>query len=847
MQRKMRLITASIALLLALIVFNLPGAFAQSETQSALRFVHVIPGVQDIDVYINDSLSVSGLSFGEATTYITVPTGTVNLRVTLAGLTTALWEQPVPVPPGDNYTLIASSTDPLNFASFRDDPTSLGLGTARIMVVHALSGGPAVDFRVNGDLVVGDLQYGGFVNSIDVPANTYEMSFVPTGGSEADAVLPATPIALTSLTTQIVVLYGTASSAQTLVLTTPTVPAGDAGFVRFTHGAADAAEVNILLNGTLVVPSLAYGKSTEHLAIPAGDHTVSIQDAAAGNELASAKLTVVAGEAQTLVALAGLGGISTGIFPDSIGDSSSRQALVSVINTSPDAAANVTLAGTDLATDLAAGAASEVVTIDPVDAEVEVELGTADGAVNQTSESTVFYGGVYYNVFVLQDGLVVVAPTSLTQTIDSAPGASEAVEVVAATAVPTEVVEVQPTTADTTDTTAPTATTEAVVVQPTAVPTNTGPTARILLDPGVNLQLRQYPSAEALSLGLAPSGTILQVNGREGAPADRDGNEIPLADGTDFVDPVTLLEDDTVDLDADGTWLNITYNTPDGGTITAWVNALYVDVDDARGLAQRLRDLPTVPRNRPGEANSTSITSPVPTEAFVEAIVTQLDAGVNLNIRRTAQTDSEVLARVASGIPLELIGFGESGDWAFVRYLPASGGSVTGWANTLYLRYEFRDAPIDLVEMEQRGLLEEVDEATLRGEVSNDVSVVSQPTQNPLRNVYVATVVQLNEGIRLNVRRNPSVNAEVLANIPPGVQVVVLSRDLSGEWLQTEFEGITGWISTQYVTLSFNGLSVDLEEIPLNDDLVAGATITATITVTEAPPATATEAPTTTP
>jgi uncharacterized protein YgiM (DUF1202 family) len=363
----------------------------------------------------------------------------------------------------------------------------------------------------------------------------------------------------------------------------------------------------------------------------------------------------------------------------------------------------------------------------------------------------------------------------------------------------------------------------------------------VVLDPGVNIQLRQFPSSEAFSLGLAPSGTILAVNGREGGPADADGNPIPLEDGTDWVDPATLLADETADLEPGQTWLNIIYSTPDGGTITAWVNAQFLDVDDPRGNRQRLAALPLVPRNQPGEAQNTGVTSPTAQEAFVEAIVTQLDAGVNLNIRRTAASDSEVLARVASGTALELIGLGESGDWAFVRYRPLEGGAITGWANTQYLAYQFRGAPIDFEEMETRELLDPVDEATLRGDVSDDAPALSEPTRSPLRDVIVGTVIPLNEGILLNLRRNPNAQSEVIAKIPSGTQLVITSQTLSGEWLQTEFEGVAGWVSTQYVTLSFNQRAFLLADVPFNDDLVVLASATATMT-SDAPPTATTAA-----
>jgi uncharacterized protein YgiM (DUF1202 family) len=819
--------------LLLVLAFSLNLASAQPEP-TAVRFFHAIPGVEDIDIYVNDSLAVSGLAFGEATTYINVSEGTANLRVTLAGLTSTLWEQPVAVPGGDKLTLVAFSTDPLNFATYRDDPTTLAPGTARIIVVYAVTGGVPVDFQVNGDTIVGDLQAGAFINSIDVPANTYQMQVVPSGGG--DALVPESPLKLTSLTTQMLIVYGTPNNIQTSLLTSATAPDGDAGFVRVAHAIAEAPAVNVLLNDTLIVPSLEYGEATEHLALPTGSYDVSVQDAESGDELLTGALEVAAGEAQTVLAYAAEGEPALGVFADAIAGVEARQAVVSIINAGEAEVAVALSDGTVAAENLAPGAASEGVSVTPVDGTISVE-GGAETAVT-------LYGGVYYNVFILPDGEIRVAPTSLTQAVDSAPGASEAPEVVevdeteapAVTEVAQATEEAESTPAPEVQATTPAPATE--VPQPTAVPTTATPTARVLLDPGANLHLREFPSSEALSLGLVPSGSVLNVNGREGAPVDRDGNILPLDEaGTEWVDPVTALEGEDADLDPELTWLNVTYNTPDGGTITAWVNALYLDVDDPRGLRQRLADLPTVPRNQAGESQNTSITSPEEQEEFVEAVVTQLDEGVNLNIRRTASDDSEVLARVASGTSLRLIGLGESGDWAFVEFAPLEGGTITGWANTEYLRYEFRDAVIEREEMDARELLEEVDEETLRGEVSDDAPSVSEPTRAPLRDVIVGTVVPLSEGVLLNLRRTPSTQAEVIAKIPSGTQLVITSQDLSGEWLATEFEGVAGWVSTQYVSLSFNQQAFSLEDVPLNDDLVALASATATAT-SNAPTAT---------
>ena len=118
------------------------------------------------------------------------------------------------------------------------------------------------------------------------------------------------------------------------------------------------------------------------------------------------------------------------------------------------------------------------------------------------------------------------------------------------------------------------------------------------VDPGANLQLRQYPDSTALSLGRAPSGSTLVVNGREGAPVQIEGlfSEELQAEIDAYSDPAEDLDPDA-DLDPANTWLNVTYQTPDGGTITAWVLADFLDVNAPDGEPQA----PGGPGNSPGE------------------------------------------------------------------------------------------------------------------------------------------------------------------------------------------------------------------------------------------------------
>lgn len=835
-EKRMRTIRLLVWVLVAAVLSMTVSVMAQGSS-AAVRFVHVIPGVAGLDIYVNGNLSAANLGYGESTTYIDAPTGDLTVRVTLAGVTSTLWEQVVPSTPDRAQTLIASSTDPLAFDIYEDSLDAVALGTTRFSIVHAINGGANIDIVAEGETISTSLPYRGFLSTIDVPANTYTFTIVQAGGSVDSPLIAPTAFGLAGRTSYMLVLHGPASAPSALLLKAPVAVSGDVGWVRVSHGAEGAPNVDLTLNGELIIPGLAFGQSTTHIPVEAGSYEAALRVAGGGSEITSLTVDVVGGEAQTVAAIGTLDDLTVAAFADDVAAVAPRTAVVSLLNGISGASISLTLGdGSAIASNLNFGAASPAVNLEPGRQPLSLSVSAGTVAVTVDLPATSFYGGVYYNLIALRDGTdftVKVNPTSLSQALNSAPGAS--VEVVSIA--PTEAPVVATTEAQAQSTPVPAQPTQQTVI-PVAPTAPTLPTARVVLDPGANLQLREYPRSDARSLGLAPNGTTFTVNGRVGAPIDIiTGEELPLADGSTFVDPATALTDtdgDGIvngDLPPQDTWLNVTLTTADG-QVTAWINALYVDVRSPRGEAQPLRDLPLVPQNRPGTSEGTVVATPTPPENFARAIVFNLDPGVGLNVRRTAETTGEVLARVQSGEWMELVGFGESGDWAFVVYTTPDGGSVRGWAGTLYLRYEYRGRAVTISEMASLGLLDPVDETTLRGGVTAGTAPVVQPTADPMRNTNVATVVGLDAGVNLNLRRTPDTSAEVLLQIPMGASMRVISRSGSESWLEVEFDGVTGWVSSLYTVLTFNGRPVAITDIPVNATFSATATPTPTPTAT---------------
>ncbi len=852
----MRKILSLITTITALILLIVSTTFAQEA--SALRFVHAVPGVTAIDVYIDGELSVTGLGYGEASSYVEVTDGTYAVTVRPEGLGTDLWTQSVDAIASIPKTLIASNPAEPTFDEYEDDFAATELGITRFRAIHAIADAPNVDITAQGQTLVSNLTYSDFVGGFDIPADTYPIAVFPTG--EEDPILPETNIGLSAGTSQIILVYGTPGAPELTVLTAPLAGGDDAGFVRLAHGILDAPAVDVYAGETLIAPNLIFSEATEHLALPAGDYTIAVNTQGTDETLFEADLTVEANTAVTAIAQTGADGPEIGVYADEVSAIDTETAVVTLINTiSGESSVTATLAdGTVLGEDIAFGTAGDVVTLDPTQGELEVTFMIDGESATLTQDPVTLYGGIYYNAIAVDGSTfsppaVLFFPTTITYEPGNAPGADETLvvelpptgepaveavtpeegEVPAETTAEAQEAETEETPVEVAQPTQAAPTAAPQPTNPPPVPTEEQlPTARLLIDPGANLNLREYPSADARVLGQAPSNATLIVNGREGdlLPNDDGSVTIPLPlidtfgqEDFEYVDPVELLESDNADLDPEDTWIYVTYPTPDGGQINAWVLSLYTSIFNADGEQQPLRDLETIPANQEGNTLDTDVTPPPPQEDVVTGRVVGIEIGRNLNIRRTADVTSEVVGVIPSDSVAEIRGFGPAREWAFISYRPAEGGTFTGWVSTQFLTYLLNGNPITLEELEAMNMLVELDPEETRGEVSADAPLPStNVTPDPVQDAYVGTVVGLNEDTNLNLRRDPTIRAEVLGRIPLDTQLIIDGRTGDGDWLLTTFEDASGWIAVDFVALTFNGAVASVDDLPVVEGFEEG-------------------------
>jgi hypothetical protein len=122
------------------------------EDGSRVRVVHASPDAPAVDVLVDGSAVLSGVSFGDVSDYLDLAAGTYTVKITATGdPDTVAFEGDVSVEADTDYTVAAVgelSEETFRPAMFVDD-NSVQRGRARVRIVHASPDAPAVDVTVN--------------------------------------------------------------------------------------------------------------------------------------------------------------------------------------------------------------------------------------------------------------------------------------------------------------------------------------------------------------------------------------------------------------------------------------------------------------------------------------------------------------------------------------------------------------------------------------------------------------------------------------------------------------------------------------------------------------------------
>jgi Domain of unknown function (DUF4397) len=174
------------------------------------------------------------------------------------------------------------------------------------------------------------------------------------------------------------------------------VAAQDEAFVRVIHASPDAPNVDVWVDGEIVLSDVPFTAVSDYLAVPAGTYNVQVTATGETDPVIDADLTFDAGTSYTVAAIGSLADISATVLTDDR-STASGQAKLRVFHASPSAPASVDVAVTDgptLVSGLAYPEATDYLTVDPGTYPLEIRAaGETDAAL--TLEATLMAGENY--------------------------------------------------------------------------------------------------------------------------------------------------------------------------------------------------------------------------------------------------------------------------------------------------------------------------------------------------------------------------------------------------------------------------------------------------------------------
>ncbi len=200
----MNLITRALAAtaLVAASTFGISSA-AGAQDSSDVYVVHGIPGV-DVDVYVNDALTLDGFAPKDIAGPLELPAGNYDIKIFAAtdgpaATAAERTDDPVidvapDVPGGANLSVVAylDGTGTPTLGAFVNDVSETAAGEGRVTIRHTAAA-PAVDIVADGAAVppFTNLTNGNEAKA-DLPAGDYPTGIAATGTTEALVEAPVT-------------------------------------------------------------------------------------------------------------------------------------------------------------------------------------------------------------------------------------------------------------------------------------------------------------------------------------------------------------------------------------------------------------------------------------------------------------------------------------------------------------------------------------------------------------------------------------------------------------------------------------------------------------------------------
>jgi hypothetical protein len=172
-----------------------------------LRFGHFSPDAPAVDIHIDGSALLEGVSFGTLGDYLDIESGSYDIDVVPAVGGDAVLSTTLEFDSEMTYTVLAiNALDEIEAFIMADEQPAVATGDARIRFVHTVPDAPAVDVWAGDAALFENIAFGDSSAFTTIEASTYDIDVRPAGAD--DIVLNLSDIAFDGATSYTVVATG---------------------------------------------------------------------------------------------------------------------------------------------------------------------------------------------------------------------------------------------------------------------------------------------------------------------------------------------------------------------------------------------------------------------------------------------------------------------------------------------------------------------------------------------------------------------------------------------------------------------------------------------------------------
>jgi hypothetical protein len=154
-------------------------------SNSSTMVIHASPDAPGVDILVDNAIAGTNLTYLQNTPYLTLPSGTRNIKVNVTGTSTTVIEANINFVKDKAYSIFAvnsvANIEPLVLEDNLAKPAS---GKAHVRFIHLSPDAPAVDITLaDGTVVFGNISFKGFTAFTPLDAGTYNLQVRLAGTS----------------------------------------------------------------------------------------------------------------------------------------------------------------------------------------------------------------------------------------------------------------------------------------------------------------------------------------------------------------------------------------------------------------------------------------------------------------------------------------------------------------------------------------------------------------------------------------------------------------------------------------------------------------------------------------